>query len=48
VARRGWVPLEQALDPATRAAAEARGAGRGEAAMIAMLPAGQDQSHARR
>jgi predicted ATPase len=40
--------LEQALDPATRAAAEAEGAALDEAAMIAMLPAGQDQQHARR
>jgi hypothetical protein len=40
--------LAQALDPATRAAAEADGADLDEAAMIAMLPAGQDQHHARR
>jgi hypothetical protein len=40
--------LEQSLDPATRAAADAAGAALDEAAMIAMVPTGQDQGHARR
>jgi hypothetical protein len=40
--------LRQALEPAQRAAADADGAILDEAAMIAMLPAGQDQGHARR
>jgi hypothetical protein len=40
--------LERALDPVTRAAAEADGAALDETAMIALLPAGQDQQHARR
>jgi predicted ATPase/DNA-binding SARP family transcriptional activator len=40
--------LEEALDPVTRAAAEAEGSALGETAMIAMLAAGQDQDHARR
>ncbi|GAA3337684.1 hypothetical protein GCM10020358_14890 [Amorphoplanes nipponensis] len=40
--------LDEALDPVTRAAAEADGAALDEAAMIATLWAGQEQSHARR
>ncbi|WP_433721428.1 BTAD domain-containing putative transcriptional regulator [Actinoplanes sp. CA-051413] len=40
--------LDEALDPVTRAAADARGATLEPAAMIAMLSAGQEQSHARR
>ncbi len=40
--------LDKALDPATRAAADAAGAALEAAAMIAMLPSGQDQDHARR
>jgi predicted ATPase/DNA-binding SARP family transcriptional activator len=40
--------LGQALDPVTRAAADADGATLDESAMVTMLPAGQDQDHARR
>jgi hypothetical protein len=40
--------LDRALDPVTRAAADAGGATLEPAAMIAMLSAGQEQSHARR
>ncbi|MFI7544592.1 hypothetical protein [Actinoplanes sp. NPDC049599] len=40
--------LAAALDPVTRAAAEADGATLDEPAMVALLPAGQDQQHARR
>ncbi|WP_158647386.1 BTAD domain-containing putative transcriptional regulator [Actinoplanes sp. ATCC 53533] len=39
--------LDEALDPVARAAAEAKGADLDEAAMIALLPSGQDQNHAR-
>ena len=40
--------LSAALDPVTRAAADTDGAALEVTAMIAMLPAGQDQGHARR